>query len=55
MLIAKPSHDILEQIYLDEIENDEQLNFGENIDRSNDIVDGKDVAANFYANDIGEE
>jgi hypothetical protein len=40
---------------LDEIENDAQLNFRENIDRSNDIVDGKDVAADFYANDLGEE
>jgi hypothetical protein len=47
MLIAKRSYVIVDQINLDEIENDEQLNFGENIDRSNDIVDGKDVAADF--------
>jgi hypothetical protein len=39
---------------LDKIEDDAQLNSRENIEQSNDIVDGGNVAANFDANDEGE-
>lgn len=35
---------------MDEVEDDAQLNYGENMDQNNNIVDGKDVTTDFDMN-----